>query len=45
MRYQNLVDEMVEKSKSIFKESLTGIYLHGSLAIDRKSTRLNSSHA
>ncbi len=33
MRYQNLVDEMVEKSKSIFKESLTGIYLHGSLAM------------
>lgn len=33
MPYQSLLDEIVEKSKLIFKENLTGIYLHGSLAM------------
>ena len=33
MLYQNLLDEIVNKSKIIFKENLTGIYLHGSLAM------------
>lgn len=33
MRYQNLLDEFVDKSKIIFEENLTGIYLHGSLAM------------
>lgn len=33
MPYQSLLDELVEKSKLIFKENLTGIYLHGSLAM------------
>ena len=33
MLYQNILDEIVNKSKIIFKENLTGIYLHGSLAM------------
>ena len=33
MLYQNILDEIVDKSKIIFKEDLTGIYLHGSLAM------------
>lgn len=33
MLYQNILDEIVDKSKLIFKEELTGIYLHGSLAM------------
>ena len=33
MLYQNILDEIVNKSKIIFKEDLTGIYLHGSLAM------------
>lgn len=33
MLYQDLLDEIVDKSKIIFKENLTGIYLHGSLAM------------
>lgn len=33
MLYQNILDEIVDKSKKIFKEDLTGIYLHGSLAM------------
>ena len=33
MLYQNILDEIVDKSKIIFKEELTGIYLHGSLAM------------
>lgn len=33
MLYQNILDEIVDKSKMIFKENLTGIYLHGSLAM------------
>ena len=33
MLYQNILDEIVDKSKMIFKEELTGIYLHGSLAM------------
>ena len=33
MPYQNILDEIVHKSKLIFKEELTGIYLHGSLAM------------
>lgn len=33
MLYQNILDEIVGKSKIIFKEDLTGIYLHGSLAM------------
>ncbi|MDE7325587.1 MAG: DUF4111 domain-containing protein [Lachnospiraceae bacterium] len=33
MLYQNILDEMIQKSKIIFKEELTGIYLHGSLAM------------
>lgn len=33
MLYQNLLDEIVDKSKIIFKDNLTGIYLHGSLAM------------
>ncbi len=33
MFYQNLLDEIVEKSNLIFGEDLTGIYLHGSLAM------------
>lgn len=33
MLYQNILDEIVDESKMIFKEDLTGIYLHGSLAM------------
>lgn len=33
MLYQKLLNELVDKSKMIFKENLTGIYLHGSLAM------------
>ena len=33
MLYQNILDEIVDKCKIIFKEELTGIYLHGSLAM------------
>ncbi len=33
MLYQNILDEIADKSKLIFKENLTGIYLHGSLAM------------
>lgn len=33
MMYQNILDEIVDESKMIFKEDLTGIYLHGSLAM------------
>ena len=33
MFYQNILDEIVDKSKMIFKGNLTGIYLHGSLAM------------
>ena len=33
MLYQNILDEIVDKSKIVFKEDLTGIYLHGSLAM------------
>ncbi len=33
MLYQNLLDEIVDKSKKILKEDLTGIYLHGSLVM------------
>lgn len=33
MLYQNILDEIVNKSKIIFKENLIGIYLHGSLAM------------
>ena len=33
MLYQNLLHEIVDKSKKILKDDLTGIYLHGSLAM------------
>ena len=33
MLYQNILDEIVNKSKIIFQKNLTGIYLHGSLAM------------
>ena len=33
MLYKNLLKEIVDKSKKIFRENLTGIYLHGSLAM------------
>ena len=33
MPYQELLDEIVSKSEIIFQEDLTGIYLHGSLAM------------
>lgn len=33
MLYQDLLDEIVDKTQKIFKENLTGIYLHGSLAM------------
>lgn len=33
MYYQNILDKMVESCKEIFREELTGIYLHGSLAM------------
>lgn len=33
MLYQNILDAIVEKSRQIFKENLTGIYLHGSMAM------------
>lgn len=33
MLYQNILDKLVEKSKQIFESELTGIYLHGSMAM------------
>lgn len=33
MYCQDILDRMVESSKEIFKEALTGVYLHGSLAM------------
>lgn len=33
MLYQNILDAIVEKSGQIFGEELTGIYLHGSMAM------------
>ncbi len=33
MLYQNVLDAIVEKSRQIFKENLTGVYLHGSMAM------------
>ena len=33
MYYQELLDEFVEKSREIFGSTLTGVYLHGSLAM------------
>ncbi len=33
MLYQTILDEIVEKSRQIFREALTGIYLHGSMAM------------
>lgn len=33
MLYQNILDAIVEKGRQIFKENLTGVYLHGSMAM------------
>lgn len=33
MMYQNILDQIVDKSKKIFGEELVGVYLHGSLAM------------
>lgn len=33
MYYQNMLDKIVDESKQIFGAELTGIYLHGSLAM------------
>ncbi len=33
MLYQTILDEIVEKSRQIFREALTGIYLHGSMTM------------
>lgn len=33
MLYQSLLDEIVDNSRNIFRENLTGVYLHGSLAM------------
>ena len=33
MMYQELIDKIVNMSKQIFREELTGIYLHGSMAM------------
>ncbi len=33
MSYQHILNEIVDKSKRIFQEHLTGVYLHGSLAM------------
>ena len=33
MEYQFILDKIVNTSKKIFGEELTGIYLHGSLAM------------
>ena len=33
MEYQFILDKIVNTSKQIFGEELTGIYLHGSLAM------------
>ncbi len=33
MMYQNILDKLVEESKKIFGAELTGIYLHGSMAM------------
>lgn len=33
MLYQNILDEIVNKSKQIFEDELVGIYLHGSMAM------------
>lgn len=34
MLYQNLLNSIVENGKQIFQDALTGIYLHGSLAME-----------
>ena len=33
MLYQNILDKIVDKSKQIFGAELTGVYLHGSMAL------------
>lgn len=33
MPYQNILDEIVDKSKEILETKLTGVYLHGSMAM------------
>lgn len=33
MQYQNLIDQLVTAAQNILKERLTGVYLHGSLAM------------
>ena len=33
MPYQSLLDEIIDKSKEILGRNLTGIYLHGSMAM------------
>lgn len=33
MLYQDILDEIIRKSKNIFNQNLTGIYLHGSMAM------------
>lgn len=33
MMYQNILDKIVDKSKQIFGAGLTGVYLHGSMAM------------
>ena len=33
MPYQNILDEIINKSKEILGENLIGIYLHGSMAM------------
>lgn len=33
MSYQNILDELVDFTRQIFREKLTGVYLHGSMAM------------
>lgn len=33
MPYQNILDELVDFTRQIFREKLTGVYLHGSMAM------------
>lgn len=33
MLYQNILDKIVDACKAIFESELTGIYLHGSMAM------------
>ena len=33
MLYQNILDKLVDVSKQILRDKLTGVYLHGSMAM------------